>query len=144
LNSLLNSIEKSCMVNKCSSTHEEFTTVFFRSGSLTKKKSILLNLPIDLVHKLIIKNSRKKRLKTVHKRCSLADRKRCQVNGTVKRSVIQPYLYCKLISVHEKYRVSVKQPFFNRLLPFTDRPCVNRGVSRSAEPPPELYLHRPV
>jgi hypothetical protein len=44
----------------------------------------------------------------VRKRCSLADRKRCQVN----RPVIYPYLYCKLISVYEKYRVSVKPPFF--------------------------------
>jgi hypothetical protein len=54
----------------------------------------------------------KKRIRTVRKRRSLADRKRCQVNRPVKRPVIYLYLYCKLISVYEKYRVSVKSLFF--------------------------------
>jgi hypothetical protein len=48
------------MFNKCSSIHEEFTTVFFRAESLIKKKRILLNLSIDLVDRLIVENPRKK------------------------------------------------------------------------------------
>ncbi len=108
---------------KCSSTHDEFTTVYFRLGSLIKKKRIFLNLSAKLGHILIIENSRKRRLRTVRKRCSLADRERCQVNRLVKRSATYPYLYCKLISLHKKYRVSIKQPLFIRLLPFMDRPC---------------------
>ncbi len=63
------------MVNKCSSIHDELTTVFFRAGSLMKKNRIFLHLVVDLVHKRMIEKLGKKGLKTMRKRCSLADRK---------------------------------------------------------------------
>ncbi len=47
------------------------------------------------------------------KRCLVTVRKRCSLNNPVKRSLIYPYLYCLLISVYEKSRVSLKPPFFH-------------------------------
>jgi hypothetical protein len=48
---------------KCSSTHDEFTTVYFRLGSLIKKKRIFLNLSATLVHYLLSKIPEKDGLK---------------------------------------------------------------------------------
>ncbi len=73
----------------------------------TSRKQLLY-----MFHKLNIE-SLKKTLKTVCKRCLVTVRKRCSVNNPVKRSLIYPYLYCLLISVYEKSRVSLKPPFFH-------------------------------
>ncbi len=75
-----------------------------------------------MLHKLNIK-SLKKTLKRVCKCCLVTVRKGCSVNSLVKRSVIYPYLYCLLIFVYEKSRISVKPPYVHNLSPFTDRPC---------------------
>ncbi len=55
-----------------------------------------------IIYKLIAESFRKYRLKTMLKQCSLAGRKQCQVNESVKHTTIHLYLYFKLIFVYEK------------------------------------------
>ena len=99
-----------------------FLPIFAISLIVYEKNEYCQNIHwIYFIYSLPKNVQKKNRFKTVRKRCSVTDRKQYLVNGSTKPSVICPYPYCLLISVYENYWISVKQPFFISLGPFTDR-----------------------